>query len=122
MPSEPLALWHAPVAVVAHDTQSDPIFFYGNRAALQCFEMSFAEFTRLPSRLSADPLRQEARAALMAQVTQQGFVTDYSGERIAKSGRRFMITDTTIWNLLDAAGSYHGQAATFAIPLCPQDR
>jgi hypothetical protein len=33
--------------------------------------------------------------------------------RIAQSGRRFMITDTTVWNLSDETGVVHGQAAVF---------
>lgn len=108
-----VALWNAPCAIVAHGTEDDPIFFYGNRLALQLFEMSFAEFARLPSRLSAEPLAQEARVKLLDRVTRQGYVDGYSGMRIAKSGRRFMIVDTTVWNLLDEAGNHHGQAATF---------
>ncbi|MDH2916795.1 MAG: MEKHLA domain-containing protein, partial [Gallionella sp.] len=56
---------------------------------------------------------QEARVRLLEKVSQQGYVDGYSGMRIAKSGRRFMITDTTVWNLLDEAGEYHGQAAVF---------
>jgi len=106
-------VWEAPRAIVAHGTEADPIFFYGNRVALQWFEMSEAEFTRLPSRLSAEPMAQEARVKLLQKVTQQGYVDGYSGMRIAKSGRRFMITDATVWNLLDEAGEYHGQAAVF---------
>lgn len=108
-----LAVWNAPCAIVAHGTEDDPIFFYGNRLALHLFEMSFEEFARLPSRLSAEPLAQEARMKLLDQVTRQGYVDGYSGMRIAKSGRRFMIADTTVWNLLDAAGIRHGQAAVF---------
>jgi hypothetical protein len=107
------ALWEAPRAIVAHGTEADPIFFYGNRLALQLFEMSAEEFARLPSRLSAEPLAQEARVKLLEKVSQQGYVNGYSGLRIAKSGRRFIITDTTVWNLLDEAGGYHGQAAVF---------
>ncbi len=107
------ALWDAPFAVVAHGTEADPIFFYGNRYALQCFEMGFEEFARLPSRLSAEPLAQEAREKLLAKVLQRGFVDGYSGMRIAKSGRRFMIQDCTVWDLLDAQGNRHGQAAIF---------
>lgn len=107
------ALWEAPRAIVAHGTEADPIFFYGNRLALQLFEMSEVEFARLPSRLSAEPMAQEARVKLLEKVTQQGYVDNYSGMRIAKSGRRFMITDTTVWNLLDETGIYHGQAAVF---------
>ncbi|MFZ2160829.1 MAG: MEKHLA domain-containing protein [Sideroxyarcus sp.] len=106
-------VWNAPRAIVAHGTEADPIFFYGNRLALQLFEMSFEEFARLPSRLSAEPLAQEAREKLLAKVAQQGYVDNYSGMRIASSGRRFMITDCTVWNLADEQGGYHGQAAVF---------
>jgi hypothetical protein len=106
-------LWDAPRAIVAHGTEADPIFFYGNRLALELFEMSADEFARLPSRLSAEPLAQEARVKLLEKVSQQGYVDGYSGLRIAKSGRQFMITDATVWNLLDEAGGNHGQAAVF---------
>ena len=112
-PFDPLALWNAPRAIVAHGTEDDPIFFYGNSMALQLFEMSFAEFMCLPSRLSAEPEGLAARVVLMEKVTRQGFIDGYSGMRIAKSGKRFMITDATVWNLVDEAGVYHGQAATF---------
>jgi hypothetical protein len=107
------ALWNAPFAIVAHGNEDDPIFFYGNHYALQCFEMSFDEFARLPSRLSAEPMAQESRDKALRKVAEQGYIDGYSGMRIAKSGRRFMITECTIWNLVDAAGVHHGQAAIF---------
>jgi hypothetical protein len=107
------AVWNAPRAIVAHGTEADPIFFYGNRLALQLFEMDFAEFARLPSRLSAEPMAQETRVQLLEKVTQQGYVDGYSGMRVAKGGRRFMITDTTVWNIADEHGNYAGQAAVF---------
>ncbi len=110
-----VAVWNAPRAIVAHGTEDDPIFFYGNRLALQLFEMSFDEFARLLSRLSAEPLSQDARVKLLEKVTQQGYVDGYSGMRIASSGKRFMIVDTTVWNLLDTAGVRHGQAAVFVV-------
>ena len=109
-------LWSADIVVVAHGTEADPVFFYGNRAALQLFEMSFDEFTRLPSRLSAEPDARAARAALLDRVAKDGFVDDYCGVRIAKSGARFAIEKATVWNLLDEAGNYCGQAAAFAPP------
>lgn len=109
------ALWNAPRAIVAHGTEADPIFFYGNRMALDAFEMTEEEFALLPSRLSAEPMAQEARVKLLEKVTQQGYVDGYSGMRIAKSGRRFMIVDATVWNLLDEAGIHHGQAAVFVM-------
>ncbi len=107
------AMWNAPFAIVAHGTETDPIFFYGNLYALQHFEMSFEEFVQLPSRSSAEPVAQEAREQALAKVAQQGYIEGYSGMRVAKSGCRFMITDCTIWNLLDAEGMYKGQAAVF---------
>lgn len=107
------AVWNAPRAIVAHGTEGDPVFFYGNRLALQLFEMDFGEFVRLPSRLSADPVAQEARVMLLEKVARQGYVDGYSGMRIARSGRRFMITDATVWNLVDDNGIHAGQAAEF---------
>jgi hypothetical protein len=107
------AMWNAPFAIVAHGTEADPIFFYGNQYALQNFEMSFEEFAQLPSRLSAEPVAQEAREKALAKVAQTGYIDGYSGMRVAKSGRRFVIADCTIWNLLDAEGMYKGQAAVF---------
>ncbi|HEX5338761.1 MAG TPA: MEKHLA domain-containing protein [Gallionella sp.] len=107
------AVWEAPCAILAHGTEDDPVFFYGNRMALQLFEMGFEEFARLPSRCSAEPLERAERARLLARVTQQGYVDDYSGVRIASSGKRFVINAATVWNLVDEAGNYCGQAATF---------
>lgn len=107
------ALWLAPRVIVAHGTEVDPVFFYGNRLALQLFEFEFSVFTRLPSRLSAEPQARSTRAHLMEKVAQQGFVTGYSGVRVSSSGRRFTIENATVWNLLDESGGLHGQAATF---------
>jgi hypothetical protein len=107
------ALWRAPFAIVAHGTEADPVFFYGNRYALESFEMNFEDFARLPSRLSAEPMNQASREKSLRLVAEQGYVDGYSGMRISSSGRRFMITDCTIWNIMDAAGVQCGQAAIF---------
>ena len=42
-----------------------------------------------------------------------GFIDDYAGIRISKTGRRFRIAQATVWNLLDERGIYSGQAAMF---------
>lgn len=107
------SLWTAPRVVVAHGTEADPVFFYGNRLALELFELDFAAFTRLPSRFSAEPLAREERARLLARVARDGYIDDYAGVRVSSRGRRFRITQATVWNLVDAAGALHGQAATF---------
>ncbi len=104
---------HAPRVVVSHGIESDPILNYGNQMALSLWEMSWAELTTTPSRLTAEPVNWEVRQQMLLQVESQGFVDNYQGIRISKSGQRFMIKKTIIWNLADLTGHYCGQAATF---------
>ncbi|NEP18262.1 MAG: MEKHLA domain-containing protein [Leptolyngbya sp. SIO4C1] len=107
------AVFEAPFVVVSHSAASDPVFTYGNQAALDLFEMSWAEFTALPSKYSAEPEKRAARSQLLAAVARQGYAENYSGVRRAKSGRRFLIERVTVWNLVDHTGLYRGQAATY---------
>lgn len=106
-------LFNAPFIVVSHGTETDPVLNYGNAAALALWEMSWEELTRTPSRLTAEALNRQERARLLDMVTNHGFIDDYSGVRISKSGRRFRINSATVWNLLTADGKPCGQAATF---------
>jgi hypothetical protein len=108
------ALWSAPLAIVAHGAEADPIFYFGNRTALTLFEMDFGAFTRLPSRLSAEPLLRDERARLLERVTRDGIIEDYAGVRISATGKRFRISNASVWNLTYAAGKAAGQAAAFA--------
>ena len=114
-PPEELAekVFHAPFVLVSHGTEADPVLNYGNAAALALWEMSWAELTRTPSRLTAEAPNREERARLLAAVTERGFIDDYSGVRISKTGRRFRIAQATVWNLLDEHGDASGQAAMF---------
>jgi hypothetical protein len=107
------ACWEAPRVIVAHGTEADPIFFYGNALALERFELDFAAFTRLPSRYSAEPLLREERDALLARVREHGFIDHYAGVRISASGRRFRIERAVVWDVFDDANQRRGQAATF---------
>lgn len=107
------ALYEAEFVVLSHDGAGDPCFTYANRAAQARFEMTWGEIVGLPSRLSAEPMERQARARFLEQVARHGWVEDYSGVRIARSGRRFLIQQATVWNLLDAAGNIRGQAAMF---------
>ena len=104
-------LFHAPFGLVSHGTEADPIFNFGNAAALKLFETSWEAFTRLPSRESAEPISRKERAALLERVSSEGFIDDYRGIRISASGRRFIIEQATVWNLVDASGRPWGQAA-----------
>ncbi len=107
-------LFQAPFALVSHDTEPDPVFNYANEAALRLFELTWDEFTRMPSRLSAEPVHRNERARLLAEVNEHGIIRNYRGIRISKSGRRFLIEDGTVWNLLDEHHRPCGQAACFS--------
>jgi hypothetical protein len=106
-------LYEAPFVVVSHGTEADPVLNYGNAAAQRLWEMSWDELTRTPSRHTAEAPVREERARLLAAVTARGFIDDYSGIRISKSGRRFRIAKATVWNLITEQGESCGQAATF---------
>jgi hypothetical protein len=47
----------------------------------------------------------------MDGVRRRGYVDNYRGLRIAKSGQRFWIEDATVWNLVDRHETLQGQAA-----------
>ena len=97
-----------------HGRQDDPILNYGNHAALALWEMNWDELTRTPSRLTAEPLNQEERAKMLQRAGRQGFIDDYQGIRISKSGNRFFVEGAIVWNVVDAHGRHLGQAASFS--------
>jgi hypothetical protein len=107
-------VFNAPFVLVSHGTEADPVLNYGNATALNLWEMSWDELTRTPSRLTAEAPNREERARLLAAVTRNGYIDDYSGIRISKNGRRFRIAQATVWNLLDERGNPAGQAAMFS--------
>jgi hypothetical protein len=111
--AEAEALFNAPFVVVSHGLGGDPIFNYGNQTALDLWEVSWEELIRTPSRQTAELPNQAERSRLLAEVARQGYVEDYEGVRISKTGRRFAIKKATVWNVVDGGGRYRGQAATF---------
>ncbi|MGE5523866.1 MAG: MEKHLA domain-containing protein [Rhodospirillaceae bacterium] len=108
------ALYEAPFVVVSHDTAADPVFNYANLAAQRLFELDWDGFVRLPSRLSAGPTHRDERQQLLEVVTRQGYIDNYSGIRVASSGRQFRIGRATVWNVTRVDGQYAGQAACFS--------
>jgi len=106
-------LFHAPFVVLSHDTAPDPILNYGNLAALNLFAMTWEELTAMPSRFTAEASIRAERELLLAEVAARGYIDDYAGVRIAKTGVRFRILQATVWNLRDDGHRNLGQAATF---------
>ena len=107
-------LFSAEFALLSHNTDADPIFNYANRQALALFELNEAQLIQMPSRLSAEPINQQQREVLLEQVRSQGYISNYSGVRISRTGKRFRIHQAVVWNLLDENGCYQGQAACFS--------
>lgn len=108
------ALYHAPFVVVSHGMEADPILNYGNKAALALWELDWERFTNTPSRLTAEPANQVERARMLALAQERGFIADYRGVRISGTGRRFLVEQAVVWNVVDAEGRQQGQAATFS--------
>lgn len=106
-------LWETPRVVVFHGTQSDPVFEYGNRMALELWELPLRDFLGMPSRKTAEPVHQEERRRLLERTRKFGFVDDYRGVRISRTGKRFLIEKALLWTVLNRDGTAIGQAATF---------
>ncbi len=107
------AIYKAPFVVVSHGTEEDPIFNFANLKAQKLWEINWEDFIQTPSRLSAEPVSQSERQKILDQAQQQGYISEYNGIRISKSGKKFYILNTTLWNVTDAEGNYKGQAAMF---------
>jgi len=107
------ALYEAEFVVLSHDTATDPCFNYANLAAQGLFELPWSEIVGMPSRRSAEPMAQEERARLLAEVARKGYTLGYRGVRVSASGCRFLILEATVWNLIDDTGALQGQAACF---------
>lgn len=108
------ALYDAPLVIVSHGTEAEPVFWFANRTAQRLWEVDWPAFIRMPSRQSVEPGEHDDRERLLARARAQGYVDDYQGVRISASGRRFRIRDVILWNLLDDSGRLDGQAAVFA--------
>ncbi|AVG78575.1 MEKHLA domain-containing protein [Pantoea ananatis] len=103
----------APYSILAHSTAADPVFVYANRCALNCFKYSAEEIRQLPSRLSAGPFDREARQRLLDIVRRDGIATGYSGPRVDKQGKSFIIYDGEVWQSDGRDEAGWGQAALF---------
>jgi hypothetical protein len=106
-------VWVGDFALLTHRGDPQAMLNYGNRFALDLWECDWDHFIATRSSATAPKEGRAAREAMMHQVTQNGFVSGYSGERISRTGRLFLIQDVTIWRLLEENGESFGIAAFF---------
>lgn len=112
--SQARALFESSMVVVSHGTEEDPILNYGNQTALDLWEMTWEQLIKTPSRLTAEPIDRAEREWMLEQARVRGFIDTYRGVRISGTGRRFLVENALIWNVLDAGLQRIGQAATFS--------
>ncbi|WP_447969444.1 MEKHLA domain-containing protein [Nitrospira sp. M1] len=107
-------LFKSSLIVVSHGLEDDPILNYGNCAALILWEMDWEQLVQTPSRLTAEPINRAERAEMLQRAESHGYIDDYRGVRISKTGKRFLVEDAIVWNVVDGRCVKHGQAATFS--------
>lgn len=107
-------LFDASFVVVSHGVETDPVLNYGNQTALELWELSWDQFIRTPSRLTAEADDRAERETMLERARLNGYCRGYRGVRISSTGRRFLVEDALIWNVFDSAGRSIGQAATFS--------
>lgn len=100
--------------MVSHGIEADPILNYGNRMALDLWELSWDQLIQMPSRLTAEPDGRLERGLMLEQAKADGFFEGYRGVRISSTGRRFLVEQALIWTVIDLVKKPIGQAATFS--------
>ena len=108
------ALFQSPFVVISHGMEEDPILNYGNRVALELWELTWEQLVETPSRLTAEPTNRAEREWMLEQARTRGYLDTYRGVRISSVGRRFLVENAVVWNVVDAGGQRVGQAATFS--------
>ena len=109
-----LKLFRCGFPVLAHGTGDDPRLTYANAAALQLWETNWEALIGLPSRCTAPEEEQKERRSALVQAKRLEAMTGYSGIRVSRNGRRFMIRNARIWTLQDGERQICGQAASFS--------
>ena len=100
--------------VLAHDGGPDPKLTYANAAALGLWDAPWDDLVGLPSRLTAPTAEQAERSLALNKAKSEDAIEGYSGIRISRKGRRFMIQNARIWTLWDEQQQACGQAASFS--------
>ncbi len=104
----------APFMITAQRNNPEPAFIYANAAAQRLFGYTWSEFTRLTAQSLSGFAAQEEGRALLDALTRDGYMANYRGQQVTRSGSRFRMEDGIVWQLRDRFGHYHGQAAMFS--------
>ena len=70
----------------------------------------------MPSRESVEPAELaalEEREEMLKKVARKGFIENFRGIRISSTGKRFLIEDVIVWNVIGIDSQHCAQAATY---------
>lgn len=108
------ALYNANFVSASHYFYQDGIrFIFANRKALELWEMTWSEFTSIESHYSASEDKRAERSQLLETVKKNGIIRNYTGIRVSKTGKQFLIKDAIVWNVNDNESRILGQAVKF---------
>ena len=110
-------VWGAPFVLLSHTCGEgeEPTFNYANSAALELFETAWDGLVGSPSTQSAedDADVQADRQRLLDEAREKGFVEGYSGWRVSAEGKRFLVQDAILFNVVSPSEKTVGQAVVF---------
>mmetsp|Transcript_14710 Transcript_14710/g.23932 ORF Transcript_14710/g.23932 Transcript_14710/m.23932 type:complete len:173 (-) Transcript_14710:2202-2720(-) len=118
---EEMATWEAlhnseAFVLASVGIQDDPIFNYGNRAAMNVFKLDWDEFTQFPGRYSADEENRESREKLLKMANQAEYLPDVEAIRVDAEKRRFKLVDAELFTVLSGDKQTRiGQAVWFPV-------
>jgi hypothetical protein len=107
-------LFYAPMIVLSHNSDPDPLYNYANLQGLKLWEMTWEELITTPSKSTTEPILREKRDKFLAETTTKGYITNYQGIRVSRTGKKYKIKDVIVWNLTNEEDQYCGQGATFS--------
>jgi MEKHLA domain len=115
-------------ALLSHGIQSDPVYNYFNKAALQQFLFSEPSVYSIPSRYSAPSgiVRSSREEILKASVgrsastskSENWLIVLPNAVRQKRSGQLFRIPEVLLWNVYNDQGERVGQTAIFDTWTC----
>lgn len=97
--------------VLSCNADVDPVLNFANLRALQLWEWD--QMIQTKAKETAEPDERNLREQLLKQVQLNGYAENYTGVRISRTGKRFLIQKACVWNLVSNSGVYLGQSAAF---------
>jgi len=104
--------------VLSHGIQADPIYNYGNQAALTLFGHTIESLCRTPSRRSTLPTLEQNRATIIADIEKSDYGYFHNALRCSTSGKIWVMSEILYWKVYNDEGKHIGAAAFYDVSRC----